>query len=170
MRCPIDGRELTMMEYEGAVILTCDSCGGELISGDALAHIVRTRQMQFGELWPQLMQHSRPVSGVPAKSVQRGLCCPVCAAKMTTLNYFRTTDVLLDKCSQCGAVWLDQKELEQVQTLMEQWQDQAPGQLAAVSMKLEQERKRAAATGESAFAGSRFSFVNAIVNRLVDAA
>lgn len=170
MRCPIDGRELTMLEYEGALILSCDTCGGELVSGDALAHIVRNRQQVFGELWPQLVQHSRPVSGTPAKSVQRGLACPVCQAKMTTVNYFRTTDVLIEKCGQCGAVWLDQKELEQVQTLMEQWQDQAPGQLAAISQKLEQSRKRAAATGESAFAGSRFSFVNALVNRLMDAA
>lgn len=170
MRCPIDGRELTPMEYEGALVFTCESCGGDLLSGDTLSHIVRTRESTFGELWPQLVQHSRPIMGTPAKSLQRGLGCPVCAAKMTTVNYFGSSDIFIDRCLQCQAVWLDRQELERVQALVEQWQDQAPGQLAAISIKLEDTRKRTVAASESAFQGSRLSFVNALMNRLLDAA
>ncbi len=170
MRCPIDGRELSPIEYEGALIFTCESCGGELLSGDALAHVVRTREQTFGELWPQLVQHSRPISGTPAKSLQRGIGCPICCAKMTTVNYFGSSDIFVDRCLQCHAVWLDRQELERVQALIEQWHDQAPGQLASISMKLEEARRKAVAAGESAFQGSRFSFANAIMNRLLDAA
>lgn len=170
MRCPIDGRELTPIEHEGALVFTCESCGGDLLSGDTLSHILRTRQDVYGELWPQLVHHSRPIASTPAKSQQRGLGCPICCAKMTTVSYFGTSDICVDRCQQCHAAWLDLQELERVQALFEQWHGQAPGQLAAVSMKLEHARRKIVAAGESAFQGSRLSFVNALMNRLLDAA
>lgn len=170
MRCPGDGRELTPVEYEGALIHTCETCGGELLSGDSLGHIVRTRQAHFGPQWDGLMKASRPLAGVPAKNLQRGVACPVCAAKMQTVNYLGDASLMLDRCLACGSVWLDSSELEQVQIMVEKWQDRAPDQLRSISLQLENARRNACAAGEAAFQGSRFAFANALINRLLDAA
>lgn len=170
MRCPIDGRELTPLQYEGAIVHSCESCGGELLSSDALAHVVNSREKIFGPKYQQLVDVSRPLGGVPSRNLQRGLPCPVCAAKMQTVNYLGEAAVHIDRCLACQAIWLDPNELEQVQVLLESWQHKAPQQLALIAGKLEAARMRAAEVGDASFQGSRFSFVNAIMNRLLDAA
>jgi len=54
--------------------------------------------------------------------------------------------------------------------LLEKWEDAAPAQLRSAAGKLNRARAEAAARTSKAFGGSRFSFVNAMVNRLLDAA
>ncbi len=53
---------------------------------------------------------------------------------------------------------------------MEKWADDAQPQIKAIAGELEMARRKAANTGSDAFSGSRFSFINAIINRLLDAA
>lgn len=170
MRCPIDGRELTPLQYEEAIIHTCESCGGELLGAEALTHVVNCREKVYGSRYQQLVEVSKPLGGVPSKNLQSGICCPVCAAKMQTVNYLGEAAVHIDRCLACHAVWLDPNELEQVQVLVESWQQRAPQQLALVAGKLEAARMRAAEVGDASFQGSRFAFVNALMNRLLDAA
>ena len=52
-----------------------------------------------------LQNHSRPLGGVPSKNLQRGLGCPVCAAKMQTVNYLGEAAVHIERCLACQAVW-----------------------------------------------------------------
>ena len=39
------------------------------------------------------------------------MCCPKCGMNLAEINY---NGVLVDKCTNCGGVWLDAGELEQV--------------------------------------------------------
>ena len=70
----------------------------------------------------------------------------------------------------CGGVWLDRNELEHIQILTERWADEAPQQLQQVAGQLEAARRDAAEQANDGFAGSRFAFINALINRLLDAA
>jgi hypothetical protein len=53
---------------------------------------------------------------------------------------------------------------------MERWADEAPQQLQAIAGKLEVARREVAEQTNDAFTGSRFAFVNALINRLLDVA
>ena len=53
---------------------------------------------------------------------------------------------------------------------MERWADEAKPQIQALAGKLEMARRNAAGNTAGSFSGSRFAFVNALINRLMDAA
>jgi Zn-finger nucleic acid-binding protein len=170
MKSPIDGSEMTAIEYEGALIYTCKTSGGELVGPDALSHIVNSRQQRFGPEWDALVADHEPLRGIPGGESKRRLACPCCHDEMAPVNYGTDTAVIVDRCATCGAVWLDAHELEMIQALMEAWQDHAPASIRAISFELEDARRKAAAKANDAFHASRFSFINALFNRLLDAA
>ena len=161
---------LRAITYEGASIQTCDSCGGEFMGPDELRTIVETRDSVFGPELRKLFAGHKPMFGVPDEACDRTLPCPGCQGAMNLVNYASDTGIAVDRCNSCGGVWLDHSELEKVQLITESWQDQAPAKLNAIADKLEATRRETARCGNSAFAGSRFAFVNAIINRLLDAA
>jgi len=168
MRCPIDQTELTPLEYEGCLVHTCRTCGGELMGGDSLTHIVNVRDETFSKA------HIDTAGTAPARSgpvaVDHDLSCPFCEQPMQTLNYAGDSDVIIDRCTSCSAVWLDRDELEHAQVLLERWQDEAPEQMRAIAGELERARREAQSRSGEAFQGSRFAFMNAVINRLLDAA
>ncbi len=170
MRCPVDRSELTPVEYEGCLIHTCETCGGELVSGASLAHIVETREQVFGQDVQTLINDHEPIFASPADDGDRAMNCPCCNVQMHPLNYAGDTAVLVERCTLCGGIWLDQHELELIQSLLEHWQDTAPTQLGTIAHQLEHARTEAARATSNGFAGSRFTFVNAVINRLLDAA
>jgi hypothetical protein len=53
---------------------------------------------------------------------------------------------------------------------MEQFEDDAPEQIRKIASQLDQARRETAESISRTFAGSRFAFVNAVINRLLDAA
>jgi Zn-finger nucleic acid-binding protein len=167
MRCPIDQTELSPLEYEGCLVHTCRSCGGELLGGDALTHVVNVRDEKFSQDMKDGL--ASPARGAPVAQ-DHDLTCPFCEQGMQTLNYTGDSDVIIDRCMSCGAVWLDRDELEHVQILLERWQDEAPEKLRGLATELETARRRAQEQTGEAFQGSRFAFVNAVMNRLLDAA
>ena len=169
MRCPIDGNALSPIEYEGVMILACEECGGELLSGDALSRIVNVREAHFDSEQADLLGDRTPLAGVPSDEA-RSLTCPLCSGAMSAVNYGGDSGAIVDRCPTCEAVWLDAGELEKIQILMERWQDDAPFQLRAIAGELEHARRTAAAASGARFQGSRFAFVNALINRFLDAA
>ncbi len=170
MHSPITGAPMRAVEYEGCVIYECPDTGGELLSGDALSYIVKRREETFS---PRLVQESgveEPIFAQAVDETENILDCPCCATPMRVVNYAGDSGVFIDKCPKCGAVWLDNEELEKIQILMERWQDRAPEQLRQIAARLEHARRQAASHGDNTFSASRFSFVNALMNRFLDAA
>lgn len=170
MRCPMDGRELSPFVLDGCQLYTCESCGGELLPSEALKHILSIREQVFGEHWSEVVAGTMPPTGVADKSVQRGMTCPVCAARMQTTLYMSDTPVHLEHCNACGANWIDSTELEHVQALLESWETRAPAPIRAIHLQKEQSRQIAVSIGETAFQVARFRIVTALMNRLLDAA
>ena len=104
------------------------------------------------------------------RALRVAACCPSCNGSMRVTNYCGDSGVCVDRCDACGGLWLDHLELEKVQVLLEQWADDAPAQIQAVAGELENVRRETAERLDNAFAGSRFAFVNALINRFLDAA
>jgi Zn-finger nucleic acid-binding protein len=170
MHCPRCTSSLAPTVYEGVPIHACEECGGEFLGGEELARIVRTRQQEFRrELKAAIAGHTPAFGGAGARQ-DRALVCPACEGSMMVVNYGGDSGIFVDRCDICGGLWLDHEELEKVQIVMEKWADEAPTQIQAIAGDLEAARRRAAHSTSRAFGGSRFSFVNAIINRLLDAA
>jgi len=170
MRCPVDNQPLRACRYEGVAVHTCDRCQGELVPGDALARVINIREERFDPELLRLVESSEPIFGVPVSERERTLECPACDTPMNVINYASDSGVFVDRCPACHAIWLDPSELEKVQALLEQWESDAPDQLRAIAHQLDDARSQAAQDAGASFNASRFSFVNALINRLLDAA
>ena len=170
MKCPSCDETMRPISYEGVAVHTCDACGGEFIGPAEMAHIIAAREQRFTPELDEAMGEFTPIFGLVASETERLLDCPVCETPMTVINFGGDTGVHVDRCGACQGLWLDLEELEKVQILMERWQDAAPAQLGAIAADLEIARRRAVESARAQFGASRFSFVNALINRLLDAA
>ena len=117
-----------------------------------------------------MLAQRMPRFGVPEEQARRTHCCPTCGEPMQVITYGGDTGVYVDRCESCDGLWLDQQELERIQILSERWADEGPSQLAAIWDQLETARRQAAARTNKVFASSRFAFINALINRFLDAA
>lgn len=170
MDCPQCAWSLQEITYENVPVHTCPNCGGEFVAGDALAAIVRIREQTFPADLHEALAEAEPFAGVPESRRQRAIDCPSCSEAMTVINYCGDSGVFVDRCTSCSGLWLDQDELEQIQVLMERWTDEAPQKLRDCATQLEQARRSAAEHSGARFHGSRFAFINALINRFLDAA
>lgn len=89
---------------------------------------------------------------------------------MRSVNYAGDTTIFVDRCGSCGAIWLDEHELEMVQLLMERWADEAPTQLRSIADRLDEARRAAQERSGEDVRTSRFAFINAVLGRVLDAA
>lgn len=169
MNCPNCHAAMKSVTYEGAEVHACTSCGGEFVAATELAHVVRSREERFGSEVADEIAQREPAFGVPVDESERKLECPACENGMKVINYGVDTGIFVDSCSVCGGVWLDKGELEKVQTIMERWAEEAPEKVRGAAMELEKIRTEAANESDG-FHSSRFSFVNAVMNRILDAA
>ncbi|MFG0329905.1 MAG: zf-TFIIB domain-containing protein [Phycisphaerales bacterium] len=170
MNCPACHANMRSMQYEGVTIETCDGCGGEFLDADELGHIVRLRDEKFPEEAKRLLAECPPVFGVPADESARSLNCPKCSGAMRVMNYCGDSGIHVDRCEGCGGFWLDADELEHVQIYQEEWEAKGPAMIQKISAELERARRETAERTSNAFSGSRFAFVNALINRFLDAA
>ncbi len=170
MHCPGCNQPLRTVEYEGVKIETCDCCGGEFVSGEEMGHIVRTREQLFTPEQVEAIAGREPVFGVSDVDATTRFMCPCCRAPMNPINFAGDTGVVVDRCPSCSGLWLENSELEKIQILLEKWEQAAPQKLKGAAARLREARAQAAARTGKVFRGSRFSFINAMVNRLLDAA
>ncbi len=170
MHCPQCAAGLQATVYEGVPIHTCNTCGGEFVGGEEFRRIVDNRNERFDAAIQEEMAACKPSFGTPSSQPDRSLPCPACGQPMTVANYAGDSGIFVDRCEVCSGLWLDHAELEKVQIVMERWADEAKPQIQALAGKLEMARRNAADNASGSFSGSRFAFVNALINRLLDAA
>ena len=170
MHCPQCQSEMREIKYEGVLIDTCDGCGGEFIGSQQLTEIINRREAEPPQAAASTPKNLKPSFGVPEAEMMRTLNCPDCGSAMVVGNYGGDTGIFVDRCQQCRGVWLDCEELENIQFRMERWADEAPEIIRVRASDLEKARREAASGISNTFAGSRFAFINALINRFMDAA
>ena len=170
MQCPQCAGPLQATVYEDVPVHTCETCGGEFVGGEEFARIVDNRQETFSDRQRAELAECKPSFGRIATEPERLLQCPACGQTMNVTNYAGDSGIFVDRCSVCSGIWLDHQELEKIQVVMEKWADEASPQIRSIAGQLEAVRHEAAARTSGAFSGSRFAFVNALINRILDAA
>jgi Zn-finger nucleic acid-binding protein len=113
LRCPRSSTHLTSLRIGGVDTDVCEDCGGVWLdrlelekfdhAGSAFGDALVAHLRQFP---PALMDHSVR------------LRCPHHAhAVMLRRAYSRDVRIEIDECPQCGGIWLDADELEQIRQL-----------------------------------------------------
>ena len=102
------------------------------------------------------------------ESAENQLSCPKCPeTELNRFNYASSTGVVLDKCPECGGIWLDKDEIEQVQVLVEQWRGKLEEDAEKYGPMLEKMRAEAEAQDQESPQISRFGFVNSTLRVLM---
>ena len=111
----------------------------------------------------------RALQGRPTlEDADRALRCPKCTGATAPINYGYDSGIVIDRCKSCRGIWLDGTELEKVQMVAEGWEGQAEEILARHGKRLRAiEAKREKANDIHV---SRFAFVNALINGVLDLA
>lgn len=126
--CPNCHIGLSSVNYEGTQTYQCHSCGGRLVhQRDVERILVRTEVGFDGQVKRIAEQIKEKQNKRGPESIKRDpttlLTCPECAnerVKMLRQYYTSAYQVEIDKCTFCGYIWFDEKELEVLQCLIEE--------------------------------------------------
>ena len=169
MKCPRCHGELKTIQYEGVEIETCPGCGGEWLDKNELSAIVQKEEEKFSDNLRESLDAINKNIFTVDESLDNKLMCPKCdGVELNRFNYASSTGVVLDKCPECGGIWLDKDEIESVQVLVEEWKAKLDEDLDKFAPMLDRLEAEAKAKDKSAVSVSRFGFVNAILRGLMD--
>ncbi len=129
MICPKCQNNLQTIRYEGLAIETCEMCHGEWLDHAELGKIVRIREVKFDPEKRRAIAESITITGVVLATVDHDLKCPKCDATTDAVNYGGDTGIMIDRCTSCRGIWLDESELEKIQMVIEGWSDALPDDL-----------------------------------------
>jgi len=167
MQCPSCRHSLRTIDYEGIAIDLCDGCHGQWLDSGELRHIIKAREVRFDAESRRAAVEATKMQGVALEDIDRTLICPKCDMDMTPVNFGGDSSIIIDRCHSCRGVWLEHGELDAIQMVAESWEDNLPNDLARHRAAL---RKIEVETGaEVAATPSRFGFVNAAINGIIDA-
>jgi Zn-finger nucleic acid-binding protein len=166
MKCPNCQTPLKTNDYEGISIETCSQCNGEWLDSDELGKVVAIREARFNSDEKRAISESTTIKGVVLEDIDRDLKCPKCDGITDALNYGGDSGIIIDRCTVCHGLWLDDRELEKIQMLIEGWDDALPADLEKYGPKL----RDVAAELEEAddVAVSRIPFIGKFINSAIN--
>lgn len=86
----------------------CPDCHGILVPADVFADVTRTRRRGYRgpEIAPQPYD---------PEAFQRVIDCPKCQQKMEVHAHYGAGRAVIDSCSRCHLVWLDNAEMTSIE-------------------------------------------------------
>ena len=119
MKCPTSDAEMIPESYEDVTIDRCPDCGGVWLDWGELGPIIESTQAMFTQ-----EEREEALAKVRGCDISEGTRpCPVCDKQMARFEY-AGTGVCLDRCPDRHGIWLDSGELEQVQIIMEKFDEE----------------------------------------------
>lgn len=105
MKCPVCQSDLVVSDVEGIKILTCHECGGILLHYGELKKIVHPTVGDVDYSSIEDMDEDR----------HSKLACPSCGTDgMLDINFISYSDITMEYCKECKAMWLGKNTLEQI--------------------------------------------------------
>jgi len=166
MQCPKCSTTLQSIEYEGIVIENCPGCQGQWLDVTELKKVVTIREKRFDPDHRRAIAEAVKITSVDLRQVDRDLQCPKCFGQTDAVNYGGDTGIIIDKCSNCDGIWLDNDELEKIQMIVEGWEDGLPDDLAKYGPRLREVAVEVDKRDDVTI--SSFGFINTIINGILD--
>ncbi len=108
MKCPVCKSILISENIAGGEMYFCPEKHGVCINADYLGDVIRSLAAQSGTPHAEIRDVFH-LSG-PDRAVDEKRSCPDCGTEMNTFNYAYNSNIFLDRCFECGNVWIDAKE------------------------------------------------------------
>ena len=110
MICPVCKSQLHRRELVNVEIDSCSTCRGIWFDSGELGPVALAFSQRSGLREPK---HQLRRSIVPAQDVDESpRDCPRCSLVLEKLNYAVDSNIILDRCRQCGGLWCDGPELD----------------------------------------------------------
>ncbi len=111
MKCPVCSNQLKQVESITAVVDVCPSCRGIWFDSGELADVAKFLS-QSDKVTPEKIKlfHRRYVKSI-RKLEEKDKLCPRCEKKLQKFNYSYDSNIILDKCNDCGGIWADSGEV-----------------------------------------------------------
>ncbi len=117
MDCPNCIIQLEKEQYEGVTVDRCPKCRGVWLDEGEIAAVVEKRDRIFTpeEKIAAFKSRGKDLS----KSAK--LPCPKCNEEMKVIQYAVTSGVFIHRCPANHGIWLDDRELDNLQIVMEEY-------------------------------------------------
>jgi Zn-finger nucleic acid-binding protein len=111
-QCPVCNSKLSLYEIFGIEIEACSKCKGLFLDKDELRKL---KDKSTKGTWNTLRWMDDEVEALEkAKATLSKLQCPKCNKKQFISTHFGDSQIIIDWCSNCKGVWLDQGEFEEI--------------------------------------------------------
>lgn len=119
MKCANCNNELAPIKYEGDVVVdACAQCKGMYLDSGELQKIQDNKDNDYSDMLAspsQLLKHTLEMDRqkkLPNKT------CPKCEVEMNRREWLKS-QILIDVCSDCFGIWLDEGELQALEIYFE---------------------------------------------------
>ena len=113
--CPVCRIGLVDQKFDGVNFAECPQCAGVWILEEELK---RLESVGVDEL-KRLDAMERPMS-VPPPPASSVFACPSCGGAMEQFHFLYNTPIMLHRCQPCGGLWIEDGEMAQMATMIEQ--------------------------------------------------
>jgi len=110
-RCPRCKEKLSPHTVEELELQVCTLCGGLWIGLKEFREAVRKPP-------PQGMENQEEENVGKALWEESKLECPICGLLMSKGRYAYSSGVIIDRCQNCGGIWLDRGELARLRAFV----------------------------------------------------
>ena len=110
---------MTRETYEGNVVVDrCTTCAGIWLDAGELKDVQETIEHDYSHQ----LERIDTVAGAYAlarQKTQANVQCPKCGSTLHASEYGYCSQILIDRCADCGGVWLDAGELQALEKFFE---------------------------------------------------
>ncbi len=113
LTCPRCKGSLTTLVKDGVEIEECNECGGMWLDANELRTLTGGVEPPDSIQEPVAVENEQTNEQPPEEN---SMLCPKCDnRKLTAFIYDDDTGIELDYCPDCGGLWLDKNELQQIE-------------------------------------------------------
>ncbi|RPI18949.1 MAG: hypothetical protein EHM58_03575 [Ignavibacteriae bacterium] len=120
MKCPIDKTELENQKYESIVTAdVCPECEGMFLDKGELEQIESMITDDYKNNLSNLPDDIEEAYEMSKQESAPAINCPKCDAEMERKEYGYSSQILIDQCTNCGGIWLNKNEIQQIELFYE---------------------------------------------------
>lgn len=120
MICPRDKEELQPSTYEGHITVhACPACGGMWLDKGELEEIEEIVGHDYASELSRIPDFIGNAFEMARQLNSRDISCPGCGSQTESTEYAYCSQVVVNRCPNCGGIWLDKGELEAIEVFYE---------------------------------------------------
>jgi hypothetical protein len=120
MECPRDGDALSPVNYEDGVMAdACPRCGGMFLDRGEIEKVEEVREHDWSEMMSRFPDLVAGAFEKARQMAREDIKCPKCGSGMESREYAYCSQVMINKCTRCGGLWLDGGETEALEIFYE---------------------------------------------------